>query len=197
MFTPSYYFQHVFWWDIWGPLCSNFIMFLPKDEHLVYNSISLSNLLIIFSKKIHNTSNAIWITHFSIASILWCVCTHPINPMGIHLLFCIHNNEHTKTHDTIHDTFVTIARNVSFHMGWEQQLHSFFSITFNPFHWQIYIVLIKDDIHTLQLTLSLLTQHEWIYLSNLVQLKDLASLMWLNLKKRAITTNIPLINSFF
>jgi hypothetical protein len=24
------------------------------------------------------------------------VCTHPINPMGIHLLPCTHGNKHTK-----------------------------------------------------------------------------------------------------
>jgi hypothetical protein len=34
--------------------------------------------------------------HPSIASILRCVCTHPINPMGIHLLCCAHGNEHTR-----------------------------------------------------------------------------------------------------
>jgi hypothetical protein len=27
--TPSCLFQYVFWWDIWGPLCLNFIMFWP------------------------------------------------------------------------------------------------------------------------------------------------------------------------
>ncbi len=34
--------------------------------------------------------------HVSIASILWCMCAHPINPMGIHLLHCVHNNECIK-----------------------------------------------------------------------------------------------------
>jgi hypothetical protein len=44
-------------------------------------------------------------------------------------------------------------------------------------------------------TLSLLTQCEWIYFPNLVQLKD--SLHWIQFKpkKGTITTNTPLINS--
>jgi hypothetical protein len=37
--------------------------------------------------------------------------------MGIHLLRCADGNEFTKTHDVIHDTFATIARDVGFHVG--------------------------------------------------------------------------------
>jgi len=48
------------------------------------------------------------LSHLSIASLPLCVCTHPINPMGIHILCCTHGNEHTRTHDAIHDTFATI-----------------------------------------------------------------------------------------
>ncbi len=35
-------------------------------------------------------------------------CAHPINPMGIHFLCCVHGNEHTRTHDVVCDIFVTI-----------------------------------------------------------------------------------------
>jgi hypothetical protein len=86
--------------------------------------------------------------HPSIASIPWCVCTHPIDPMGIHFLFCAYNNKCTRTHDVIHDTFVTITWNVGFHVGWEQ-LHVLLSTTFNSSHWQVNIVLTKDGISTL------------------------------------------------
>jgi hypothetical protein len=57
------------------------------------------------------------IPHPLIVGIPRCVCTHPIDPMGIHLLRCVHNNERTRTHDAIHDTFAAIAQNVGFHMG--------------------------------------------------------------------------------
>jgi hypothetical protein len=40
--------------------------------------------------------------HPSIANILWCVCIHPISPMGIHLLCCAHGNECIRTHDSWH-----------------------------------------------------------------------------------------------
>jgi hypothetical protein len=86
--------------------------------------------------------------HFLIAIIFWCVCRHPIDPMAINLLCCIHNNEHTRTHDAIRNTFATITWDVSFHMGWKQ-LHSFLKSRSTPFCWWINIVLTKDDIHTL------------------------------------------------
>ncbi len=54
--------------------------------------------------------------HPSIIGIFWCVCTHPIELMDIHLLCCAHGNEHTKTHDAIYNTFTTIAWNVGFHV---------------------------------------------------------------------------------
>jgi hypothetical protein len=47
------------------------------------------------------------------------VCTHPINPMGIHFLCCVHGNERTRTHDVICDTFVAIVQNVGYHVGRE------------------------------------------------------------------------------
>jgi hypothetical protein len=71
--------------------------------------------------------------HPSIVSIPWCVCTHPIDPMGIYLLHCVHGNERTGTHDAIHDTFATITRDVNLHVGWKQ-LHAIPLTTFNSFH---------------------------------------------------------------
>jgi hypothetical protein len=37
--------------------------------------------------------------------------------MGIHLLRCVHGNEHIGTHDAICNTFAAIAQDVGFHMG--------------------------------------------------------------------------------
>jgi hypothetical protein len=68
--------------------------------------------------------------------------------MGIHLLRCVHDNKRIGTHDAIHDTFATITRNASFHMG-REQLHVLSSTTFNSSRRQINIVLTKDGIHTL------------------------------------------------
>jgi hypothetical protein len=52
--------------------------------------------------------------------------------MGIHLLRFAHGNEHTRTHDEVHNTFVAIARDANFHMG-RKELHAFPSNTFNSF----------------------------------------------------------------
>jgi hypothetical protein len=44
------------------------------------------------------------------------MCTHPIDPMGIHLLRCILGNECMGTYDVIHDIFVAIMQDVGFRM---------------------------------------------------------------------------------
>jgi hypothetical protein len=91
----------------------------------------------------------IWLglPHPSIASIYRCMCTHPIDPMGIHFLCCDHGNECTWTNGVVYDTFVAIMRNVGFHMGWKQ--HVLPSNTFNSSRWQVDIVFTKDGICTL------------------------------------------------
>ncbi len=86
--------------------------------------------------------------HSLVVGIPWCVCTHPINFMGIHLLRCVHGNERTETHDAIHDTFATITQNASFHMG-QKQLPTLPSTTFNSSCRQVNIVHPKDGIFTL------------------------------------------------
>jgi hypothetical protein len=86
--------------------------------------------------------------HPSVIGIFRCVCTHPINVMGVHLLCCTHGNEFMGTHDAIWNTFVVIAWDVDFHVGWEQ-LHPLPSTTFHSFHWRVDIMLTKDGIHTL------------------------------------------------
>jgi hypothetical protein len=68
--------------------------------------------------------------------------------MGIHFLHCVHGNEHTGTHDAIHDTFVGIARDVGFHVG-QKLLHAIPSATFNSFRQRVNLVLTKNDIRTL------------------------------------------------
>jgi hypothetical protein len=71
-----------------------------------------------------------------------------ISPMGIHLLCCAHGNEHTRTHDVVHDIFITTMRNVGFHME-QKQLHVFVLATSNSFHRHINSVLTKNEICTL------------------------------------------------
>jgi hypothetical protein len=83
--------------------------------------------------------------HLSIISLPWCVCTHPINPTGIHFLCCTHANKCIGTHDVVFDIFAIIAQDVDFHLGWEQ-LHAFPLTTFSSSCWWVNIVLTLVDI---------------------------------------------------
>ncbi len=63
-----------------------------------------------------------------------------------------------------------------------------------PFVDELTLCLLKMTF-AFYLTLSLPTQHEWIYFPDLVQLKDLPPPMQFKPMKGAIATNTPLINS--
>jgi hypothetical protein len=142
-----------------NPSCSNFIMLWLKGKRLAYNLTNIPNLLISFPGLFHITSNTTWITHPSIIDIPWCMCTHPINFMGIYLFCCAHGNKHTWTHDAIHDTFVAIVHDVNSHMGWKQ-FHVLPSNTFNFFRQWVNIVFTKNGISTL--TNVVITDPMWV-----------------------------------
>jgi hypothetical protein len=84
---------------------------------LAYNLTHLPNLSIIFSIFFHNVLDAAQITTSFNCKPPPCVCTHPIDLINIHLLFCTHSNKYMRTHDAVHDTFVTIVKDSNFHMG--------------------------------------------------------------------------------
>jgi len=65
--------------------------------------------------------------------------------MGIHFLHCTHGNEHIGIHDAVCNTFVTIVRNASFHVGWGQ-LQALFSTILNSSYSRVDIVFTKDGI---------------------------------------------------
>jgi len=67
--------------------------------------------------------------------------------MGIHLLHCAHGNEHKGTHDVIHNSFATIARNANSHMG-QEQLHVLPFAMSNSSCRQVDVVFTKNGIHT-------------------------------------------------
>jgi hypothetical protein len=45
-----------------------------------------------------------------------CICGQLLNTMGIHLLCYVHGGERMASHDSMHDAFASIARDVRFHI---------------------------------------------------------------------------------
>jgi hypothetical protein len=133
VFAPSYPLWHAFWHDTWSSLGSNSIMFRPWVSiwliiQLIFPTFQLSSLIFV-----HNIVDVgLGLLHFSIIGILWHICKHPIDFMGVHLLCCTHDNECIRTHDAICDTFVVIVQNFGFYMGWKQ-LMCFFQSFLTPF----------------------------------------------------------------
>ncbi|CAM6087665.1 unnamed protein product [Calypogeia fissa] len=49
-----------------------------------------------------------------------CVCGHPLDPVGTHILRCNHGSEWTATHDDLCDVLAAIARDTGYHVSTEQ-----------------------------------------------------------------------------
>jgi hypothetical protein len=111
---------NISFWSIYTiiPFLTCYLMTYLRPIVLEF-TVSLVFLTFRLSSLIFFATFWMWfrLPHLSIVSILWCMCTHPINLMGIHLLHCYHGNECTCIHDAICDTFATITWNVNFHVG--------------------------------------------------------------------------------
>jgi hypothetical protein len=70
--------------------------------------------------------------YHSMVSLPRCVCTHPIDPVGIQILHCAHGNELIGTYDVVHDTFAAIVQNDGLYVG-QEKLHVLPSATLNSF----------------------------------------------------------------
>jgi hypothetical protein len=122
------------------------------------------------------------------------MCTHPIDPMGIHLLRCTHSNECIETHDVIHDTFVAIVWNVGSMWDDNNYMH-FFPPCSIPFVDKSTLCSLKMKFALINVVIANPTQT--YFFPDLVQPKDLLLSMQLKPKIRTIMTNTPLINSSF
>jgi hypothetical protein len=60
------------------------------------------------------------LSHPLVLGVSHCVCNQPLDPMGIHLLYCEHGGERMTSHDVVQNVFTTIARNVGFHVSQKQ-----------------------------------------------------------------------------
>jgi hypothetical protein len=68
--------------------------------------------------------------------------------MGIHFFHYTHGEERTTSHDVVRDVFVTIAKDVRFHVS-RKQSPILMPHALQSSHYQVNIVLLIDDVHTL------------------------------------------------
>jgi hypothetical protein len=102
-------------------------MFRLWGKNLVYNLMNFLNFSIFFTL----LRMRFKVLYLSIVGFSQCVCTYPINLMGVYFLRYTHNNEHIETHDIVCNTFVIIVWDVVFHVV-HQQLHALPSTMCNP-----------------------------------------------------------------
>ncbi len=57
------------------------------------------------------------ISHPLILGVSHCICSQPLDPMGIHLFHGVHGGERTGSHDVVRDVFATIVRDMGFHVS--------------------------------------------------------------------------------
>jgi len=87
---------------MWCPCLFNWHHFMlrPRLKCLDHNLACLLNLLPISTSFSIAFQIQLGVPHFSIIRFRCYVCTLPINPLGIHLLQCPHDNDHIGRHDT-------------------------------------------------------------------------------------------------
>jgi hypothetical protein len=71
----------------------------------------------IFSLILHTK---LGLPHPTIHGLSQCICSQAINPIGIHLLCCVHGGKHMATNDAIQNSFTSIVKDVGFHVLYKQ-----------------------------------------------------------------------------
>jgi hypothetical protein len=84
------------------------------------------------------------ISHPTIPHLSQCQCGHTINDLGIHLLCCLCESEHTTTHDTFQNIVVVITSQNGAHV--KKEVSHFFSC---PTQKQMDIVIARYKLWTL------------------------------------------------
>jgi hypothetical protein len=64
-----------------------------------------------------------WVSpHLVALGLTHCICGQLIDLVGIHFLWCSYGGECITFHDLVQDIFVSIAKNVGFHVSYEQHM---------------------------------------------------------------------------
>ncbi len=74
-------------------------------------------------------------------SLTHCIYDQPLNPMGIHLLRCTHGGERTTSHDVVQDVFMSIVKDMAFHVfvGTNSHFFATFSSIFLSTCWYFFV----------------------------------------------------------
>jgi hypothetical protein len=99
----------------------------------------------VFSTTLHIRLS---ISHPLVLGVSHYICSQPLDPMGIHLLPCVHGGERTTLHYVGRDVFVAIMKDVKFHVLWEQT-HILPPLALKYLHNWVNIVLLIDIVRTL------------------------------------------------
>jgi hypothetical protein len=96
-------------------------MFRPRLMCITHNSMSLIDVLFVKNKISIDLRIQFRFPHPSITCLLGCVCTRPIDPLGIHLLWCSHG-ANALAHITQFLMSLHPFKEVGFHVV-QEQLH--------------------------------------------------------------------------
>jgi hypothetical protein len=99
----------------------------------------------VFSTSLHAKLS---LSHPLVLGVSHYICSQPLDPMGIHLLHCVHGGERMALHDVVWNVFMAIVKDVGFHVSWEQT-HILPPLALKSLHNWINIVLLINIIHTL------------------------------------------------
>jgi hypothetical protein len=91
-----------------GCECGCFVVSLPNHFYLFFHLT-----LDVFFTLLHIR---LGLSHPLVLGVSHCICSQPLDLIGIHILCCIHGEKRMALHDVVHGAFVTIVKNARFHV---------------------------------------------------------------------------------
>jgi hypothetical protein len=108
-------------------------MFEPKNQIILNDFVDPSLVVHALGFNFCNFNHTFWnslgLTHHSRGGHPWCVCVELIDPLGMHLLRFIHDNQHTKRRDAFLSPLILIVCEIN--ITWKQ-LHALSLVTLKP-----------------------------------------------------------------
>ncbi len=113
----------------------------------------LTHPIIIFSRMVLDVFSITLCTrlgfpHPLVLKMSYCICSQPLDPMGIPLVQCVHGGERMASHGVVWNAFEVITRDEKFHVSWKHT-HVLQCFALQSLHRRINIVLSIDGVRML------------------------------------------------
>jgi len=92
------------------------VVFKGGCGHLFVSSFNHSFFSAYFKIFFITLHSKLSLSHPLVFGVSHCICSQPLDPMGIHFFRYAHGGERTISHNVMQDVFLAIAKDARFHV---------------------------------------------------------------------------------